>query len=93
MQFHLNGFKTGDPAMTEPAGQARTRQAPDSLPAEVDVLIVGCGPAGLTLAAQLAAFPEIETLIVDQKPGPLVLGQAGLFRIFGAGCGIHGWCE
>ena len=76
MQFHLNGFKTGDPAMSEPAGQARTRQAPDSLPAEVDVLIVGCGPAGLTLAAQLAAFPEIETLIVDQKPGPLVLGQA-----------------
>ncbi|SFJ62332.1 phenol 2-monooxygenase [Bosea sp. OK403] len=46
------------------------------MPGEVDVLIVGCGPAGLTLAAQLAAFPEITTRIVEQKPGPLELGQA-----------------
>jgi phenol 2-monooxygenase len=42
----------------------------------VDVLIVGCGPAGLTLAAQLSAFPDIKTCIVEQKPGPLELGQA-----------------
>src|SRR5204863_1272259 len=41
-----------------------------------DVLIIGCGPAGLTLAAQLAAFPEIKTEIVEQKSGPLQLGQA-----------------
>jgi 2-polyprenyl-6-methoxyphenol hydroxylase-like FAD-dependent oxidoreductase len=47
-----------------------------TLPAEADVLIVGCGPAGLTLAAQLAAFPDIRTVIVEQKPGPLQLGQA-----------------
>ena len=47
-----------------------------SLPNEVDVLIVGCGPAGLTLAAQLAAFPDIKTQIVEQKSGPLLLGQA-----------------
>ena len=40
------------------------------------MLIVGCGPAGLTLAAQLAAFPAIRTVIVDQKSGPLLLGQA-----------------
>ena len=40
------------------------------------LLIVGCGPAGLTLAAQLAAFPGIRTRIVEQKPGPLLLGQA-----------------
>ncbi len=46
------------------------------MPAEADVLIVGCGPAGLTLAAQLAAFPGIRTVIVEQKPGPLQLGQA-----------------
>ncbi len=48
----------------------------DALPEVVDVLIVGCGPAGLTLAAQLAAFPEITSLIVEQKPGRLLLGQA-----------------
>ena len=46
------------------------------VPEEVDVLIVGCGPAGLTLAAQLAAFPDIKTCIVEQKPGRLLLGQA-----------------
>ena len=40
------------------------------------MLIVGCGPAGLTLAAQLSAFPDITTCIVEQKPGPLELGQA-----------------
>jgi 2-polyprenyl-6-methoxyphenol hydroxylase-like FAD-dependent oxidoreductase len=72
MQFHLNGFGLGDPLQQRPAN------LPDriNLPAEADVLIVGCGPAGLTLAAQLAAFPEIRTVIVDQKPGPLQLGQA-----------------
>jgi len=42
----------------------------------VDVLIVGCGPADLTLAAQLAAFPEINTRIIEQKPGPIEKGQA-----------------
>jgi phenol 2-monooxygenase len=47
-----------------------------TVPEEVDVLIVGCGPAGLTLAAQLSAFPDIKTAIVEQKPGPLRLGQA-----------------
>jgi phenol 2-monooxygenase len=73
MQFHLNGFRPGDPEISEPADGAR---AAETLPAEVDVLIVGCGPAGLTLAAQLAAFPDINTRIVEQKSGPLLLGQA-----------------
>src|SRR6185369_17913940 len=45
-------------------------------PAEVDILVVGCGPAGLTLAAQLSAFADIKTCIVEQKPGPLLRGQA-----------------
>jgi phenol 2-monooxygenase (NADPH) len=74
MQFHLNGFRPGDPEISEPAEHGRQSGGP--LPAEVDVLIIGCGPAGLTLAAQLAAFPDINTRIVEQKPGPLQLGQA-----------------
>ncbi|POF32100.1 FAD-binding monooxygenase [Roseibium marinum] len=76
MQFHLNGFRTGDPdicAQTDTTGMPADS---DELPGTVDVLIVGCGPAGLTLAAQLAAFPSIRTRIVEQKAGPLELGQA-----------------
>jgi 2-polyprenyl-6-methoxyphenol hydroxylase-like FAD-dependent oxidoreductase len=74
MQFYLNGFKPGNPDLSE-AAERRT-EPPDALPDAVDVLIVGCGPAGLTLAAQLAAFPDIKTRIVEQKSGPLLLGQA-----------------
>jgi phenol 2-monooxygenase len=74
MQFHLNGFRPGDPS--EPSEQLEEQQAPVALPEKVDALIVGCGPAGLTLAAQLAAFPDIKTRIVEQKDGPLRLGQA-----------------
>jgi phenol 2-monooxygenase (NADPH) len=77
MQFHLNGFRTGDPEVAPAASRAGTPGvAQDGLPDEVDVLIVGCGPAGLVLAAQLAAFPEVRTGIVESKPGPLELGQA-----------------
>jgi len=76
MQFHVNGFKTGDPDISSPNERGAELANADCLPEEVDVLIVGCGPAGLTLAAQLAAFPDIRTRIVDQKPGPLKLGQA-----------------
>lgn len=74
MQFHLNGFKPGDPDIAEPTNGAIART--DVLPEFVDVLIVGCGPAGLTLAAQLSAFSDISTCIVEQKAGPLELGQA-----------------
>lgn len=70
MQYHLNGFHSGDPAMSRPA------KLPDHKPEEVDVLIVGCGPAGLTLAAQLSAFPDITTRITERKSGPLLVGQA-----------------
>lgn len=76
MQFHLNGFRTGNPEVSEPSETYKLSAHPDCLPDEVDVLIVGCGPAGLTLAAQLAAFPDIATRIVEQKSGPLLLGQA-----------------
>jgi phenol 2-monooxygenase len=76
MQFHLNGFKTGDPHVAEPSERRATAAPADRLPERVDVLIAGAGPTGLTLAAQLAAFPDITTLLIEQKPGPLSLGQA-----------------
>src|SRR3954471_24675241 len=76
MQFHLNGYVPGDPEIADPAERYPGRGAAGSLPETADVLIVGCGPAGLTLAAQLSAFPDIRTCIVEQKPGPLRLGQA-----------------
>ncbi len=74
MQFHLDGFRPGDPHLHEASPQALPYT--DAVPAQVDVLVVGSGPAGLTLAAQLAAFPDIRTCIVEQKEGPLQLGQA-----------------
>lgn len=76
MQFHLNGFQPGDPEIADPAERIQASGAAGGVPEEVDVLIVGCGPAGLTLAAQLAQFPDIKTCIVEQKPGRLLVGQA-----------------
>jgi phenol 2-monooxygenase len=76
VQFHLNGFQPGDPSISEAARERRMHMASTSPLEEVDVLIVGCGPTGLTLAAQLAAFPSIRTRIVEQKSGPLQIGQA-----------------
>jgi phenol 2-monooxygenase (NADPH) len=76
VQFHLNGFEPGDPEVSNPALRFPSSGATGSVPKEVDVLIVGCGPAGLTLAAQLAAFPDIKTCIVEQKTDRLLRGQA-----------------
>lgn len=76
MQFHLNGFRPGDPDIRTPFAGATAGSGSADIPKSVDVLIVGTGPAGLTLAAQLSAFPGIKTCIVEQKAGPLQLGQA-----------------
>jgi phenol 2-monooxygenase len=40
------------------------------------VLIVGCGPAGLTLGTQLAAFPDLSRGIIEQTKGLLLIAQA-----------------
>ncbi|WP_346618401.1 FAD-binding monooxygenase [Blastococcus montanus] len=74
MQFHLDGYRPGDPLVEDAHPSVADR--PRGLPEEVDVLIVGCGPAGMVLAAQLAAFPDIRTAIVDRRDGPLAVGQA-----------------
>src|SRR5215510_5017030 len=76
MQFHLNGFRPGDPQISEADVRHQADGTMDEFPSQVDVLIVGCGPTGLTLAAQPAAFPDITTRIVEQKSGRLQIGQA-----------------
>jgi phenol 2-monooxygenase len=74
MQFYLNGYKPGDPFIEEP--HPSVAQRPGGLPEQTDVLIIGCGPAGLVLAAQMANFPDIRTVVIDRKDGPLEVGQA-----------------
>ena len=74
MQFHVDGYRAGDPFVAEahPSVPHRT----PGVPARTDVLIVGAGPAGLVVAAVLAKIPEISTTVVDRRNGPLQIGQA-----------------
>ena len=74
MQFHHHGYVSTDPRVQPAAGVGLDR--PDELPDEVDVLIVGSGPAGIMTHAQLAQFPGVVTRIVERRDGRLVLGQA-----------------
>jgi phenol 2-monooxygenase len=74
MQFYSNGYKPGDPFIEDPHPSVAAR--PGGLPEDADVLIIGCGPAGLVLAAQMANFPDIRTVVIDRKDGPLEVGQA-----------------
>jgi phenol 2-monooxygenase len=73
VQFYLNGYSPGDPDIQAPAPGAEPRE---SLPDIVDVLIVGTGPAGMLLAAQLSTFSGIRTRIIERREGPLQVGQA-----------------
>lgn len=73
-QFHHEGYVSGDPRVQPVAGTGVGR--PAELPDEMDVLIVGTGPAGMVVAAQLAQFPAITTRIIDRRPGRLEIGQA-----------------
>ncbi|GHH79383.1 FAD-binding monooxygenase [Promicromonospora soli] len=74
MQFHHHGYVSGDPRVQPAEGYGLDR--PAELPDEVDVLIVGSGPAGMIAAAQLAQFPGIRTHIVERRAGRLEMGQA-----------------
>lgn len=74
MQFYLDGYRPGDPEVLPAAVGAHILGEP--LPDEVDVLIVGTGPAGCVLAAQLAAFSGIRTRVIERREGPLPRGQA-----------------
>ncbi|SDK43452.1 phenol 2-monooxygenase [Arthrobacter sp. ov407] len=74
MHFHHHGYVSGDPRVKPAAGVGVDR--PTQLPDEVDVLIVGSGPAGMLAAAQLSQFPGVTTRIVERRPGRLAIGQA-----------------
>ena len=76
MQYHLNGFKPGNYEIPDAAREPAPLPPIIKLPTEVDVLIVGCGPAGLTMARQLSEFTDITTCIVEQESGPLLFGRA-----------------
>ena len=65
MQFYLNGYAPGDPEVVK-----------EKLPATVDVLVIGSGPAGALLAAQLSNFPGISTRLIERREGALQVGQA-----------------
>ena len=78
MQFYLDGYQPGDPFVAAPHPSVAER--PDGLPEEVDVLIVGCGPAGLVLAAtdpeklraaQEAAAKSAQPVRVPRERKPL----------------------
>lgn len=74
MQFHHHGYVSTDPRVRPAAGVGIDR--PEEIPAEVDVLIVGAGPAGMITAAQLSMYPDIVTRIVDLRDGRLEIGRA-----------------
>ncbi|GAA1854018.1 FAD-binding monooxygenase [Brevibacterium marinum] len=86
MQFYLDGFRPGDPEIrpAAPTADREPAEVASSTPGHhpvnsaetVDVLIVGTGPAGTVLAAQLAEFPDITTRVVERRGGPLELGHA-----------------
>jgi phenol 2-monooxygenase len=74
VQFHHHGYVSGDPRIQPAAGVGINRR--EELPEEVDVLIVGAGPAGMITAAQLSRFPGVTTRIVERRTGRLAIGQA-----------------
>jgi phenol 2-monooxygenase (NADPH) len=82
MQFYLNGYVPGDPDILKA-----------KLPDAVDVLVIGSGPAGAVLAAQLSNFPSISTRLIERRDGALQVGQADgiacrtveMFEAFGLG--------
>jgi phenol 2-monooxygenase len=74
MQFHHHGYVSGEPRILEADGTGIDR--PADLPDEMDVLIVGSGPAGMLLAAQMSQFPGVTTRMIERREGRLELGQA-----------------
>ncbi len=74
VQFHHHGYVSTDPRIQPAAGIGLDR--PEHLPDEVDVLIVGTGPAGMITAAQLAQFADVNVRIIERRGERLAIGQA-----------------
>ncbi|WP_282825042.1 FAD-dependent monooxygenase [Gulosibacter sediminis] len=74
MQIHYRGYESGDPRVRPAAGYGVDR--PTELPDEMDVLIVGTGPAAVAVTAQLSRFPSINARAIERRPGRLEVGQA-----------------
>ncbi|MFC0543151.1 FAD-dependent monooxygenase [Kutzneria chonburiensis] len=70
MQYYLDGFRPGDPDI-RPAAPRKTDPAD-----VVDVLVIGNGPAGSIIAAQLAEFPSISTRFIERRETAMEKGQA-----------------
>ena len=59
MQYYVDGFRTGDPDIKPTAFDRTNRQSqPGDIPEEVDVLVAGCGPAGLCLRRNWPGLPK-----------------------------------
>jgi len=74
MQFHHRGYVSENPRIQPAAGYGLNRLT--DIPDEMDVLIVGTGPAAVTVAAQLAHFPNIQVRAIEKREGRLTQGQA-----------------
>lgn len=74
MQIHERGYVSEDPRIKPAAGYGINR--PTELPDEMDVLVVGTGPAAVAVIAQLSRFPSINVRAIEQRAGRLEQGQA-----------------
>ena len=74
MQIHVRGYESSDPRIRPASGRGVDR--PVELPDEMDVLIVGTGPAATVVTAQLSRFPSINVRAIERRSGRLDVGQA-----------------
>ncbi|MEN9751687.1 MAG: hypothetical protein RLZZ600_734 [Actinomycetota bacterium] len=74
MQFHQRGYVSNDPRIKDAAGYGINR--PSEIPDEMDVLVVGTGPAAVAVIAQLSRFPSINVYAIEKREGRLMQGQA-----------------